>query len=50
MKYLITGISGFVGGYYLEYLFAEKPCAEIIGIDAYRPKFQFLGKNDFLTI
>ena len=31
MKYLITGISGFVGGHYLEYLFAEKPDAEIVG-------------------
>jgi len=42
MKYLITGISGFVAGHYLEYLFAHNPDAHITGIDACRPDFSFL--------
>lgn len=42
MKYLITGISGFVAGHYLEYLFGKNPEALIIGIDRHNPDFTFL--------
>lgn len=45
MKYLITGISGFVGGYYIEYLFKKKPDVEIIGIDANLSGFGFLEES-----
>ncbi len=33
VNYLITGISGFVAGHYLEYLSENKPYARVIGID-----------------
>ena len=42
MKYLITGISGFVGGHYLEYLAKHRPDAEVIGIDEHEPGLDFL--------
>jgi len=45
MKYLITGISGFVAGHYLEYLFRKNPSAEVIGIDEEAPDFYFLKKD-----
>ena len=38
-KYLITGVSGFVGGHYLEYLIAKKPDVHISGIDISSPGF-----------
>jgi len=31
-KYLITGVSGFVAGHYLEYLANNDPDAEVTGI------------------
>ena len=40
--YLITGISGFVAGHYLEYLSSRKPQAKIIGVDISCPKLNFL--------
>ena len=40
--YLITGISGFVGGHYLEYLLAKYHNVKIFGLDTRRPKFAFL--------
>jgi len=46
MKYLITGISGFVGGHYLEYLSAKKPGTQVIGVDEKAPKLAFL-KEEF---
>ncbi len=42
MKYLITGISGFVGGHYVEYLLNRDLDSEIIGVDIYLPQFYFL--------
>lgn len=45
MRYLITGISGFVGGHYIEHLFAKKPGAEVIGIDRCWPDLGFLKKS-----
>ena len=32
-KYLITGLSGFVGGHYLEHLAKVEPSAEVLGLD-----------------
>ena len=45
MKYLITGISGFVGGHYLEYLSEKHPDAQICGTDLETPKFNFLRSS-----
>ncbi|MCQ9206911.1 MAG: GDP-mannose 4,6-dehydratase [Omnitrophica bacterium] len=48
--YLITGVSGFVGGHYLEYLLAKYQNVKIFGLDTRRPKFAFLKnaqKNKF---
>ena len=42
MIYLITGVAGFVGGHYLEYLFAERPDAFIAGTDIEEPQLDFL--------
>lgn len=42
MTYLITGISGFVGGHYIEYLLAKNIGIRICGIDNRKPKFDFL--------
>ena len=42
MKYLITGISGFVGGHCLEYILTRYPKANIIGIDSRKLKRSFL--------
>jgi GDP-4-dehydro-6-deoxy-D-mannose reductase len=45
MRYLITGISGFVGGHYAEYLLSKYPGARISGIAAHHPKFDFLEES-----
>jgi len=45
VKYLITGISGFVGGHYLEYLALKRPGVKIVGIDLSRPDTSFLNKS-----
>src|SRR4030042_301629 len=45
MKYLITGISGFVGGHFLEYIFRQHPEAEVIGVDAAPAEFDFLKET-----
>jgi GDP-4-dehydro-6-deoxy-D-mannose reductase len=50
MKYLITGISGFVGGHYLEYLASRAPGARILGLDITRPEMQFLKKPSLRKI
>jgi len=42
MRYLITGVSGFVGGHYLEYLFARSSHVRVFGVDTCRPNFDFL--------
>ncbi len=42
MKYLITGIAGFVAGHYLEYLYKQNSQTEISGIDLTQPDFSFL--------
>lgn len=44
MKFLITGISGFVGGHLAEYLVRERGAAEIVGIDVKDPEFPRLGE------
>ena len=41
--YLITGISGFAAGHYLEYLSKHRPEARIIGVDERPPELDFLG-------
>jgi len=46
MKYLITGISGFVAGHYLEYLALKKPGVKIAGIDLHSKK-SFRKKSKF---
>jgi len=43
--YLITGISGFVAGHYLEYLAKNKPGARIFGIDERPSDFSFLEEG-----
>jgi len=43
-KYLITGFSGFVSRYFLEYLARKKRRASILGIDLHPPEFK---ANDF---
>lgn len=43
IKYLITGISGFVAGHFIEYLLAEKTDVEIYGICQNVPNFSFLS-------
>lgn len=45
IKYLITGISGFVAGHYLEYLSAQKPKTGIIGVDLKQPDLKFLSPS-----
>ena len=32
-KYLITGVQGFVGRYFVEYLLSHEPEAKIFGVD-----------------
>ena len=34
MRLLVTGIAGFVGGHLVEYLRAEQPQVEVLGIDS----------------
>ncbi|WP_418791095.1 GDP-mannose 4,6-dehydratase [Phosphitispora sp. TUW77] len=45
MKYLFTGISGFVGGHFVEHLLHEEKDCQIIGISKHEPEFSFLEKN-----
>ena len=45
MKYLITGVSGFVGEHLIEYLFKEYPDANIVGTDMYPMKLDSLDKD-----
>ena len=45
MTYLITGISGFVGGHYTEYLLSKYPGVRISGVATDRPKFDFLEEG-----
>lgn len=42
MAYLITGISGFVGGHYLEYIFGKNSKTRVFGVDVRNPKVGFL--------
>ena len=44
-RYLITGISGFVAGHYLEYLARHVPDARVIGVDINPPELSFLGSS-----
>ena len=39
LKYLITGVSGFVGGHYTEYLLRKKADIRIAGIDTRSPEY-----------
>ncbi|MFC1576056.1 GDP-mannose 4,6-dehydratase [Candidatus Omnitrophota bacterium] len=50
MKYLITGIAGFVAGHYIEYLFKQDPQTQISGIDLSQPDFSFLEPSIRKTI
>ncbi len=43
MRYLITGVSGFVGGHFLEHIFARHPGSDVVGVDTERAKFDFLN-------
>jgi len=45
MRYLITGVSGFVGGHYLKYLSTKRAKPRIIGIDGNEPKWDFLANS-----
>ena len=45
MRYLITGISGFVGGHLIEYLFKKYSDVTIIGTDMYSMNMEFLNKD-----
>ncbi|MFH1594696.1 MAG: GDP-mannose 4,6-dehydratase [Candidatus Omnitrophota bacterium] len=45
MRYLITGISGFVGGHYLEYLARERPDSHIVGTDTLGLNVEFLKRS-----
>lgn len=45
MKYLITGISGFVGGHLVEYLCGKQEVQEIVGIDSRMPDFGWMDKS-----
>ncbi len=45
VKYLITGISGFVGGHYLEYLAKHRPDVEVVGVDEREPELDFLDAS-----
>ncbi len=42
MKYLVTGISGFVGGHLVERLCRDPEVGEIVGIDGTKPDFPWL--------
>jgi len=44
MKYLITGISGFVAGHLVEYLCRNSDVGEIVGIDVIDPDFSWLDE------
>ncbi|MBN1353559.1 MAG: NAD-dependent epimerase/dehydratase family protein, partial [Candidatus Omnitrophica bacterium] len=41
MKYIITGVSGFVAGHYIEYILKKNPRDRIVGIDITEPKPEF---------
>lgn len=45
LTYLITGISGFVGGHYIEYLFKKHTHPRIVGIDINPTNFGFLERT-----
>ena len=45
MKYLITGIAGFVGRHYINYLRSHKPSVKIFGIDEHQQALQNLPKS-----
>ena len=41
-KILITGISGFVGGYFVDYLLSHEDTPEIHGISRSKPAWDFI--------
>jgi len=45
MRYLITGISGFVAGHYLEYIFSKNHTIKVIGLDIKEPSLDFIDKK-----
>lgn len=54
-KYLITGVMGFVGRYFVEYLLAHESYAEIIGVDIAPVcdmpiKYQMMDLNDSFAV
>lgn len=50
MKILITGISGFVGHHFLQYLYDENQKAEIIGVDLKEPSYDYKKYSRNLNI
>jgi len=49
-KLLITGFSGFVGRYFLEYLALNKIEMEVLGIDSKEPEFDYLQYKNILLV
>lgn len=49
-KILITGFSGFVASYFVEYLYTEKPNYEICGVDIHEPNMDYGRFGDRLKI
>jgi len=47
MKYLITGHSGFVGKYLIDYLLQMEPGAEIVGLDITRSTLKYDNLTEF---
>lgn len=49
-KILITGISGFVAGHFIDYLYDNKIKCEILGLDITVPKTDYRKYSDRLTV
>lgn len=49
-KILITGFSGFVARHFVEYLYRNNLCYEIVGVSRHNPKFDYSKFSDKLNI
>lgn len=49
-KYLITGISGFVGRHFLQFLYQNKIHAEILGIDLKLPGYDLNEYHEYISV
>jgi len=47
-RILITGISGFVGGFFSDYLRTHRPDFQIHGISRSKPSWDFIPYRDIL--